>query len=347
MSTPNVDPTVARKRGTVLKVGRKTGVVVLAGYLAFAAMGTHAQRPRGNTMPSAEIIAHADSYQPRMLTDLAAKLARQPDMTGTWLIAEPADAPEGPLFDPQHSVSAKQPVKGEATFGPVPGTYDDQIPYTVAYKTLYHRYIQEAEQGHARDTFAACVPYGVPRMIGDNPAYFDIIQAPEVMIWYADYGRTERRIFLDGRSHPKADDPDSHDGDPTYSGHSIGHWAGNTLVVDTVNMIPAFFDETEAPHSDQLHLVERLRLINDNYIEDEITLTDPKALVHPWVLKRYYKRVAALTPGVAKRLHSYLNLNDRPCIPNVRIDENGFQVALLPQEVDAEAAKAQGKLAPH
>jgi hypothetical protein len=64
------------------------------------------------------------------------------------------------------------------------------------------------------------------------------------------------------------------------------------------------------------------------------------------VVKRYYHRLEKLAPDAPKRVHNYINLNDRPCVPNVRIDENGFQVLLLPQEVEAEAAKALGKPAP-
>lgn len=319
------------------------GVLLIAVPLLFGIDPAYAQNPRADTLPSAEILAHAESYRPRKMTDLAARLAQQPDMTGTWMIAEPADAPEGPLFDPQHAHAAPQPIKGESTFGPIPGTYDTQIPYTPEYQKLYRQHVEEAKQGHARDTFAACVPYGVPRMIGDNPDRFDVIQAPEVMIWYAAYSRTERRIFLDRRSHPKPKADDSFSEGPSYSGDSIGHWEGDTLVVDTVNMIPAFFDETEAPHSEKLHLIERLRLIDDNFIENDITLIDPVAFVHPWVLTRYYKRIAKSNPATADSLHQYLDLNDHPCIPNVRIDENGFQVPLLPQEIEAEEAKAHDK----
>src|SRR5215510_245705 len=118
---------------------------------------------------------------------------------------------------------------------------------------------------------------------------------------------------------------------PSYSGHSVGHWEGTTLVVDTVDMIVASFDETSAPYSSKLHMVERLRLIDTNVMENQMTFTDPEAFEKPWVVTRYYGRDKGA---------SYLNLNDRPCIPNVRIDENGFQVLLLPQEIEAEAAKA-------
>jgi len=308
---------------------------VLIGLQLLATAPAQAQvRSRAQSMPSEEAIAHADNYQPQRLTGLAAKLAQQPDITGTWMTAEPLDAPVGQIFDPEHAVVERRPLPGEVTFGPLPGTYDAAIPYNEKYRKIYQQHIAEAKQGHSRDTFAACVPYGLPRVIGSSPGTFDIIQAPEVIFWYAPYPRTERRIFLDGRAHPGVEANSEPADGPTYSGHSIGHWEGNTLVVDTVNMIPSFFDETGAPHSDQMHVIERLRLIDDEHLQNEMTLIDPVAFTHPWVLKRYYKRL---------RAHGYLDLADRPCTPNVRIDENGFQVALLPQEIEAEAAKAQGK----
>src|SRR5215469_16465309 len=147
----------------------------------------------GRGLPAAELIANADNYRPPTLSELAAKLAQQPDMTGLWRPMQPAEAGVGPVFDPVHTFWPPQPVQGEARFGPVPGTYIKDIPYTAEYQKKYRELIQETTEGKSRDTFAACEPYGVPRMIGGSPVPFDIIQAPEVMFWYNDYGRTERR----------------------------------------------------------------------------------------------------------------------------------------------------------
>ena len=124
---------------------------------------------------------------------------------------------------------------------------------------------------------------------------------------------------------------------------------GKTLVVDTVNMIAGYFDETPAPFSDQVHLVERLRLIDVNILEDQVTVRDPVMLEKPWVVTRYFRRVAGAPSGGRGQAkpasdgaiaHTFMNLDDRPCVPNVRMDENGFQVILLPQDI--EAAKAKG-----
>jgi hypothetical protein len=115
-------------------------------------------------------------------------------------------------------------------------------------------------------------------------------------------------------------------------------------------MIQGYFDETPAPFSDEVHLVERLRLIDTNILEDQITVTDPVMLEKPWVVTRYFKRMTA-DPSVSQNMakappskgvitHSFSNLDDRPCVPNVKMDENGFQVIMLPQDIEAKTSKA-------
>jgi hypothetical protein len=281
-----------------------------------------AQVPAG--LPSRAVIVNADKFNPPRLSQYAAKLARQPDMSGTWTTLVPKGAGNGPTFDPAHTVYPPRLAAGEATFGPLPGTYTKGIPYNATYQKKYRELIDETTEGKSRDTFAACVPYGVPRMIGDAPTPFDIVQLPDMMIWYNNYTRTERRIFLDGRNHASGGDPTTGGNGPSYSGDSIGHWERNTLVIDTVDMVGGYFDETPAPYSDQLHMIERVRLVAPGILEDQMTFTDPVTMVRPWVVTRYFQRID----------RKHLELNDRPCVPNVRIDANGFQVAILPSELD-------------
>jgi hypothetical protein len=305
-----------------------------------------AQAPAG--LPSPSTISNADHFQPPKLKAYSARLAEQPDMTGLWSAMTPKGAGHGPTFDPVHTYYPPQPPAGESGFGPIPGTYIKGIPYNPEYQQKYENLIRETTEGKSRDNFPACFPYGVPRMIGDSPVPIEIIQTPDVMLWYANYGRTHRRIFLDGRPHPVEGDPTTGGLGPSYSGHSIGHWERNTLIVDTVNMVEGYFDETPAPYSEQLRMVERIRLIDTNILEDQMTFTDPLALIAPWTVTRYFQRVAARAPGLTGStppapapesklvVRGYLTLSDRPCVPNVKMDANGFQVAILPQELDAE-----------
>jgi hypothetical protein len=299
-------------------------IALVAGSASLAPLAFADSTSRG--LPDAKTIAGADKFDPPRLVQYAARIARQPDMTGTWTAIVPKGAGNGPTFDPAHTVYPPALPQGESRFGPLPGTYIEGIPYNATYQKKYRELIKETTEGKSRDTFPACVPYGIPRMIGDSPTPFDIVQTPDLMIWYDNYGRTERRIFLNERIHHVEADPETGGSGPSLSGNSIGHWKGNSLVIDTVNMRAGYFDETPAPYSDQLHMVERVRLIAADVLEDQMAFTDPATMTKPWIVTRYFRRRAG------KR--EYLELNDRPCVPNVRIDKNGFQVLILPSELE-------------
>jgi len=95
------------------------------------------------------------------------------------------------------------------------------------------------------------------------------------------------QIYLDGRQHPK-------EPDPLWYGNSIGHWEGDTLVVDRVNFEEQVWLDQEAhPHSDRLHVIERYHRVDLGHLETEVTVEDPGVLAKPWTLKR----VSDLAPG--------------------------------------------------
>jgi hypothetical protein len=93
-----------------------------------------------------------------------------------------------------------------------------------------------------------------------------------------------RRIFTDGRAHPS-------DADPTFNGHSIGHWEGDTLVVDSVGFVtttPLHSDGSQ--HSDQMHIVERMHLVSSDRLQVHMTIMDRKALTRPMTTVTTYGR---------------------------------------------------------
>jgi hypothetical protein len=99
-----------------------------------------------------------------------------------------------------------------------------------------------------------------------------------------------RRIYMDGRGHPS-------DFDPAPMGHSIGKWEGDTLVVDTVGLTDStLLNGMGLPHSEQMHLTERIRRILDgNILEVEFTFNDPKAYTEAWKAKSYWKNDPSVT----------------------------------------------------
>jgi hypothetical protein len=120
-----------------------------------------------------------------------------------------------------------------------------------------------------------CLPPGTPR-IYLQPFPFQIVQIPKEIIMFYEYDHTVRQIFMDGRAHPN-------DVTPTYMGHSIGKWEGDTLVVDTVGFNEkTWLDRDGHPHSDQLHVTERFHRVDRDNMQIDIAMEDPKALAKPW-----------------------------------------------------------------
>jgi len=90
-----------------------------------------------------------------------------------------------------------------------------------------------------------------------SPFPMEIYQATELIVFKMEYFDMVRLIFLDGRGHPPADAPH------TKSGHSIGHWEDDTLVVDTTHIAAGTIMNNGLNHSDNMHMTERYRLSQD------------------------------------------------------------------------------------
>jgi hypothetical protein len=136
------------------------------------------------------------------------------------------------------------------------------------------------------DNNAKCLPPGMPAMMG--MAYgMEIMQTKDRITFFSELNDALRRVYLDGRKPtPK------HLDDPTYAGYSTGRWEGDTLVVETVALHPDSFIEGFTPHSEEMVVRERIRLIAPDILEDRITVTDPKALTKPWEVVRTYRKAA-------------------------------------------------------
>ena len=117
------------------------------------------------------------------------------------------------------------------------------------------------------DPEANCLPTGVPRLA---PYPWNIVQTPKYTYFLFEGNiHSFRQIFMDGRKHPA-------DPDPTWYGHSIGSWDGDTLVVDTVGFNDKFwFDFKGHPHSEQLHTIERWTRKDLGTLENVVTIDDP------------------------------------------------------------------------
>ena len=116
----------------------------------------------------------------------------------------------------------------------------------------------------------SCLPPGVPD-IYTNAYPVELIQIPGRVIMFFEFGHFVRQIFTDGRGHPK-------DTNPTWMGDSVGKWEGDTLVVDSTGFNDqTWLDVSGHPHSETMHLVERMRRVNHDTLLIDIAIDDPQA----------------------------------------------------------------------
>jgi hypothetical protein len=189
-------------------------------------------------------------------SDTSASVGSVPDWAGIWTFDFPTPggpAPEQPALTPASAAELKVLLDAEAR---------NEEPATES---------------------ANCLPPGMPTIMF-QPYDIEILFTPGRVTIIQEAYMQVRRVFTDGRGHPA-------DLDPTYNGHSIGHWEGDTLVIDTVGLghkTPLGFNRLQ--HGPNLHVVERIRLTAPDTLEDRMTLTDPDVLLKPWHLVRTYTR---------------------------------------------------------
>jgi hypothetical protein len=131
--------------------------------------------------------------------------------------------------------------------------------------------------------YVKCLPDGMPTMM---LAMFpmEVLQTPgQVTIVQEAYNQV-RRIYLNEKQMP------IEDAEPGYWGHSVGHWEGDTLLVDTVG-IKEKVRFRGVPHSDQMRIHERIHMLTPDFFEDRITIEDPVYLTGPWSFTYAYKRL--------------------------------------------------------
>ncbi len=150
--------------------------------------------------------------------------------------------------------------------------YSD-VPYQPWAKALF-----EARSRTRFEPYVRCKPSAGPREVAT--AYgTQIVEFPDmqkIYVFPTGGPRHFREIWMDGRKHPA-------DLQPTYHGHSIGHWEGDTLVVDSVGFNEKMWLDAEgSPHTEQLHLVERFTRLSLEQLKYEIIIEDPGAYTRPW-----------------------------------------------------------------
>jgi hypothetical protein len=127
------------------------------------------------------------------------------------------------------------------------------------------------------DPDARCLPSSMPRKDAITSPY-KIIQLPNEVVFLYESRWTFRQVFTDGRALPK-------DPQPSWDGYSVGHWEGDTLVVESNGFNDkTWLDSNGHPHTDALKVTERFRRKDFGHLEIQITIDDPKAYTKPWTV---------------------------------------------------------------
>jgi hypothetical protein len=242
-----------------------TAAVLLVGQSAFA------QEPRttpGSLVPPRPQRA-APGPAPRW-PDGRIRLGAALGEKGIW---QPNGRPI--LAEPETDPTIKD-GQGRGAFSgpPFPGKpKESEVPFQPWARALYRYRETNLFEPHTR-----CKPSGGPRQF-ITPGGVEFVDMPDLStIYIIDQAgpQTFHAIYMDGRPHPK-------NLTPSYYGHSVGHWEGDTLVVDSVGFNERFWMERQgAPHTDQLHLIERFTRLDSNNIKIEVTIDDPGAYTKTW-----------------------------------------------------------------
>ncbi len=215
-----------------------------------------------------------------------AQLDQTPDWGGIWLLSFNRPGAGGPPVMPP-----PPPLKGK---------YLDGFQ---AWKAEVR-----ANNGVTKSNTSHCMPPGMPGIMSLPQYPYEFLITPGRVTINQEAWMQTRHIWTDGRRHPE-------DPDPTFMGHSVGHWEGGTLVADTVAIKDTVPLGMGMGHSDKLHILERLHLKSDDpdTLIDEITVEDPEALEHPYTTTATYHR------------DRYGELLEFECAENDRntVDQNG------------------------
>lgn len=203
-----------------------------------------------------------------------------PDWSGVWQMMG------GTVFD-----RASQTGEGGALAHGV----REHPPYNAQWEATYQKNLALKDKDRLPDVITNCgVPVGFPRIL-NLPDVYEFVVRPEQFWILAENGPNVMRVYTDGR--PMLT-PEERWG--TYTGDSVGHWEGDTLVFQTVSLKgsrdgDSILDRTGLVLSDAATAITRMRKVNETTIEAQLTIQDSKALTKPWQVTKQFRKQPAGT----------------------------------------------------
>jgi hypothetical protein len=218
------------------------------------------------------------------------------------LYGDPAHADLSGMWNPDQAGSYVMTAAMAAAVG-IPAEIFARMPHppspklTPAYQARFDRDTKSMQDGNPPlDSVSKCLAFGLPRFM---TMPMEIIQTPGQLTLNLGVLHDIRRIYIDGRGHTP-------DVDASFSGDSVGHWEGDTLVVETSALRAGTFDRGGIPFSDKLTVMERFRRTGPNKMEDKMILIDPEAFQEPFQFTRTYTQMPA-----GSRFEEYICENNK------------------------------------
>ena len=153
---------------------------------------------------------------------------------------------------------------------------EDPIPFQPWAKAKYDS-MSRTETELFGNANVRCLPPGTPGMFTENPYAIQLVTKPGQFVHLIENNNRFRVVRVGNRQHKPPEQRE-----PLFNGDMIGRWEGDTLVIDTISVDERTWIRDGWFHSDELHVIERLRRPSMNYLEYQFTIEDPKVLTKPW-----------------------------------------------------------------
>lgn len=215
---------------------------------------------------------YQQSWNDYLAMKAKAKPAKLPDWSGIWT-RQQSPAERGAWGAPADRVPGTPPLTS---------LLERLAP---KYKAAYLEKNAKADKGIEFDRLSACLPTGMPRWLAEI-FMREFIVTPDVTWLIHEQISEIRRIYTDGKQHS----PKNEVG-PLWMGESIGFWDGDTLVIHTTHMKAGEYSRRLPDFSFKVSTVERMRSIDANTIQTEVTIYDPVSLATPYKTTFTYKKV--------------------------------------------------------